>query len=224
MADKTEKSMTPRQIARRKAILEAVRAQLDEEGYDALSMRKVAAIAGVSPSTLYEIYDSKEALILYAVGGSISQLSTQEEQYHPGLDRFLHRLESIAHFFVDTPDTGEAMTRLLFQSSGDSPAKQIFLDNAVRARRRSLEEMLSQREILAEADLDFYARTLVSVTWGTVLFWFKGVLPREKLHHELVRASMSVVLPIATRKSKPRISEIVADIGQREDNPLDYPI
>lgn len=209
MAASITKTMTPRQAARRHAIVEAVRTQLEEEGYDALSMRKTAAIAGVSPSTLYEIYGSKESLIVYAIGDSISNLSLEEEQYEPGLERFLHRLESIATFFVNTPDTGDAAARLLFQNSGESPATELFMVNAVRARKTSLEEMLAQKEIAEETDIDFYARTLISVTWGTVLFKMKGMLALENLRDELVSASMTVILPVATRKSKARIQEII---------------
>jgi AcrR family transcriptional regulator len=209
MADTKTKTMTPRQIARRNAIVDAVRDQLEEEGYDALSMRNIASIAGVSPSTLYEIYGSKESLIIYAIGGRISDLSQEEEQYEPGLERFLHRLESIASFFMDASDSGDAIARLLFQNSGESPAKEIFMVNAVKARKTSLEEMLARKQIAADTDIDFYARTLISVTWGTVLFKMKDMLALEDLRNELVRASMAVILPIATRKSKARIQEII---------------
>jgi AcrR family transcriptional regulator len=210
MVSSKDKAMTPRQLARRNAILETVRTQLEMEGFDALSMRKIAAIAGVSPSTLYEIYGGKESLILYAVGDSISNLSSQEEQYEPGLDRFLHRLDSVASFFTNNPDTGEAMAKLLFQNSGESPAKQIFLDNAVSARKTSLEEMLKEKEIAIDTDLDFYARTLISATWGTVLFWLKGTISIDDVPNELLRASLTIILPISTRKSKPRIQEILS--------------
>lgn len=210
MVSSKDKAMTPRQLARRNAILETVRTQLEMEGFDALSMRKIAAIAGVSPSTLYEIYGGKEALILYAVGDSISTLSLQEEQFEPGLDRFVHRIDSVASFFTNNPDTGEAMAKLLFQNSGDSPAKQIFLDNAVSARKTSLEEMLKEKEIAKDTDLDFYARTLISATWGTVLFWLKGTITIDDVPNELLRASLTIILPVSTRKSKPRIQEILS--------------
>ena len=46
------KALTPRQVARRESIIEAVRTLLARRGYDGVSMREVAAEAGVSPSTL----------------------------------------------------------------------------------------------------------------------------------------------------------------------------
>lgn len=201
--------MTPRQIERRDTILQTVRTQLEKDGYGALSMRKIAATAGVSPSTLYEIYGGKESLIMHAVGGSISNLSVAEEQYEPGLERFLHRLDALASFFVNNPETGEAITKLLFQNSGDSPAKELFLVNAVQARKVSLEEMLENKELDKDTDIDLYARTLISATWGTVLFWLNDMLPTRDFHSELTKASMAIVLPVATRKSKSRIQDIL---------------
>ena len=212
MATSREKSMTPRQIARREAILDTVRAHLLEGGYEALSMRNIAAAAGVSPSTLYEIYDSKESLILIAVGSTLGNLSQEEEQYEPGLDRFLHRLDSVASFITDHPEIGEAMTKLLFQSTGESMAREVLMVNAVAARRTSLEEMRDQKEIDNGADIEFYARTLVSVTWGSVLLWQNDMLSLDQFRNEFVRASLTAIQPIATRKSKPRINELLNDL------------
>lgn len=204
--------MTPRQIARRQAILTTVRKQLQEGGYDALSMRGIAAAAGVSPSTLYEIYGSKEGLILYALGDTINSLSAEEEKYPPGVERFLQRLDAVAAFFLHNPETGKAMAKLLFQNSGDSPASALLVVNAIDARRTSVEEMILQREMQRDVDIEFYARTLISITWGTVLLWLKGIIPEESFRNELIRASFGVILPAATRKSKPRIQQILSGI------------
>ncbi len=201
--------MTPRQIARRQAILDTVRVQLKQEGYDALSMRGIAASAGVSPSTLYQIYGSKESLVLHALADTINALSAEEERYAPGVERFLQRLESVAGFFLDHPTTGEGMTQLLFQNSGESPASALLVVNAIDARRTSIEEMVQEGELRRDVDVEFMARTLVSVTWGTVLLWLKGIIPGRGFRDELVRASFDLVLPSATRKSRPRVQEIL---------------
>jgi len=132
-----------------------VRDHLTEYGYEELSMRKIAAAASVSPSTLYEIYESKDSMILYAIGESLSNLSVQENNYAPGLDRFLRRLESIADLFLKNPQTGEAITKLLFQNSSNLMAREILLVNAINARRISLEEMRAQKQLIGEIDINF---------------------------------------------------------------------
>jgi len=208
--DAKRKTLTPRQLERRETILQTVRDHLTEYGYDQLSMRKIAAAASVSPSTLYEIYDSKDSLILYAISESISNLSEDESKYEPGLDRFLRRLQSIAELFLNDPQTGEAMIKLLFQNSSSSMAKEVLLINAIKARRVSLEEMIAQRQLIKDVDIDFYARSLISLTWGSALFWQNGILEPKDVSAELIRSSMALLLPIATGNARKRIQGILS--------------
>lgn len=203
------KILTPRQIERRTAVLRAVRDRLEVAGFDGLNMRDVAQEAGVSPSTLYEIYDSKESLILTAVADALRDLAVEEEEYEPGLERFLRRLESIAKLFVDTPRTAEAITKLFFQGRADSPASEVFLNNAFDARKNSLQEMRDRKQLKRDIDIEFYSRALISVTWGTALFWLKGALPPESFRSELVRSSMCLILPEATPKARKWVQEII---------------
>ena len=81
------KVLTPKQVARRESIIKAVRSLLSRHGYDGVSMRKVAAEAGVSPSTLYEIYESKDTLILESVRNFFEDMGVEEESVPAGIDR-----------------------------------------------------------------------------------------------------------------------------------------
>lgn len=203
------KRLTDRQIARRNAVLRTVRNHLEEYGFDGLNMRDVAKAAQVSPSTLYEIYGSKESLIWTAAQEILLDLAIEEDQYEAGLERFVHRLESIARIFEVTPRAAEALSRLFFEGGANSPANHVFLDNAIEARKTSLQEMLSMRQLKETFDIEFYSRALVSVTWGTALFWLKGLIPPGGLRVELIRSSMSMILSGATAKSRSRIREII---------------
>jgi len=207
--DAKRKTLTTRQLERRETILQTVRDHLAKNGYDELSMRKIAAAASVSPSTLYEIYDSKDSLILTAIGESLSKLSEDESNYERGLDRFLRRLNSISDLFLKNPQTGEAVTKLLFQNPSSSMAKEVLLINAINARRVSLEEMVAQKQLNEDVDIDFYARSLISLTWGTALFWQNGILKPEDFSAELIRSSMALLLPIARGNARKRIQGIL---------------
>jgi AcrR family transcriptional regulator len=202
--------LTPRQLARRESILKAVRTRLTADGYDGLSMRTIAATAKVSASTLYEIYTSKENLILHAIRNLLEELAVKEDQVEPGLARFISRLEAIATLFVDSPGAAEALCQLLFQQSQESTAREVLLLNAISARKSSILEMQSTKELKADIDVDFYARSLVSATWGTALLWTKEVVPLADFRNELVRLSFTILLPAATKKNRSRILELIA--------------
>ena len=63
----SQRKLTPNQQARRSRILTAAQALLGEHGYDGMIMRDVAARAGVSPTTLYNLYNTKDELLLEAL-------------------------------------------------------------------------------------------------------------------------------------------------------------
>ena len=203
------KRLTPRQAERRSGVLRAVRQRLEEEGFDAVNMREVARIAQVSPSTLYEVYGSKESLILAAVEQNLHDLAIEEDPYEPGLERFVHRLESLARLFETSPKAAEALSRLFFAGGKDSPANPVLLDNGIEARRLVLHEMIAMRQLQGDFDVEFYSRALISVTWGTALFWLKGMLPAGGFQTELIRSSLSMILPWTTAGTQERVHEII---------------
>ena len=53
---------TPRRDVLRHAILDAARAIVLREGFDALSMRKIADVIGYSPASLYLHFDNRDAI------------------------------------------------------------------------------------------------------------------------------------------------------------------
>lgn len=204
-----EKMLTPRQIKRREAILKAVQTMVKEEGFAGVNMRKVALAASVSPSTLYDIYDSKESLLYYSFEESINDLAKDESNYNPGIDRFLKRLESIANLFSNNPDIAEILTKIFFAPSGQIKTSETLVSRGINSRKTSLEEMLSEKQLIKGSDIDFYARTLNSLTWGTAILWLSGILNTEEYRKELIRSSLTLILPACTNPSKAIILEAI---------------
>lgn len=203
-----DNNLTSRQIARRQKILKTVRKHLVNYGYDGLSMRKVAVDASVSPSTLYEIYQGKDELILSSIKDTILELSMLEEQSEPGVNRLINRLNSLAAIIMDSPELGNALVILLFQGNENSAAVKILLKNAFSARRASILEMQEQKQLRMNIDIDLYARSLVSITWGTILLSVKKEIPTELLATELIRSSISLLLSAATPKFRPSMAKL----------------
>ena len=61
------KTLTPRQRERRARILQTARELIDESGYAGMTTRELAARAGVSATTLFNLYNTKEELLLAAL-------------------------------------------------------------------------------------------------------------------------------------------------------------
>ena len=67
----TIRALTPRQEIRREKILSAARKLVASQGYEGMVMSDLAVIAGVSPTTLYNLFNTKDELLLEALRGLI---------------------------------------------------------------------------------------------------------------------------------------------------------
>ena len=61
------KELTPRQESRRHRILKVTREMVADHGYEGMVMSEVAERADVSPTTLYNLYNTKDELLLEAL-------------------------------------------------------------------------------------------------------------------------------------------------------------
>ncbi len=108
----------------------AARALFVSEGYTAVSIRRVAASAGVTPKTLYSYFESKLALLLSLwsevfmdVFATLDRISRDEGE----LTRLVNMCTAYVRYWVDRPDC----YRLVFMS-GDvtQTAVKGFIDQS----------------------------------------------------------------------------------------------
>jgi TetR/AcrR family transcriptional regulator, cholesterol catabolism regulator len=193
------KDMTPRQAERRERILGTVRDLLARTGYEGLSMRDVAESAGVSPTTLYNLFQSKDGLVLAGLEDLLQRLSDSarvEEQ--SGLARLIASAEAVADQVVRTPRYAEAMARMLFNSAPADPICRMLLGEAIRQNRLRLEEMREQHELRGDLDPDHVARLLAGDSWSTILLWMKGFVALQDFPREYLRRLLATLTPLMT--------------------------
>ena len=109
-------ALTAAQIAdRRRSVTEAARALFVNEGYSAVSIRRVAAVAGVTPKTLYSYFESKLALLLSLWSDVFMDVFTvleriSRDEQEP--TRLVKTCQAYVRYWVDRPDC----YRLVFMS------------------------------------------------------------------------------------------------------------
>ena len=107
---------SPRQVARHQAILSAARAALAARGYDGVTMNALADAAGVTKKTLYNLYGSKDDLLLAAVSDLITDYRGFGET-GSGLDAIVASRRAAIGEIVRTPAYSDAMTIALVQAT-----------------------------------------------------------------------------------------------------------
>ena len=193
------KILTAVQQQRRERILLSARDQLSQFGYEGLNMRELAGIADVSTSTLYNLYQSKDTLILAALEDQLADINAVvAETNTSGLGRFLARVEAVADQIVETPKYAEAMGKMLFGADAHDPIVQLLIGTSLSFNREELAEMSSCGELRQETDRNFLARSLSSTGWSTVLMWMKGYVALHDFKQEYVRNAVTMMLPYVT--------------------------
>ncbi|MGV0034113.1 MAG: TetR/AcrR family transcriptional regulator [Candidatus Azotimanducaceae bacterium WSBS_2022_MAG_OTU7] len=204
------KSLTVVQQQRRERILHSTRDQLSQLGYEALNMRELAVIADVSTSTLYNLYRSKDALILAALEDLLADITAVVGATGTlGLERLLARINAVADQIVDTPQYAEAMGKMLFSAEAGDPIVQLLIGASLSFHRQELAEMTVRGELREETDKDFLARSLSSIGWSTVLMWMKGYVPLHDFKQEYVRNAVAMMVPCVTPGAEARLRQLL---------------
>lgn len=214
-------ALTPLQRARRERILGTTREQLSELGYDGVNMRDLAAAAEVSPTTLYNLYENKDVLVLSALEDQLARMGRAAGlQPSAGLEYLLTISRAITRQIVETPPWADAIARLLFQAQPEDPITRTLLTNTVKDRQAALTVMQEAGEIDPAADLASLSRSLMGAAWSTIMLWTKDVIPLEALPAEYLRNQLYVLLAAATPKSQRRLNRELEQLNEPKSEDL----
>ena len=210
MAVAKQKYDSPRQAARRDAILECARSILSDLGYDGLTMRGLAHQAGVATSTLYTLYGNKDDLLLAAVDDLLIELAeTTGATHKEGIEAILHLNQVSTTQIQETPQYAQAMTRSLLRTGADSRLVEVLFASSYPFVLQHLEVAKDRREIRDETDVVGIAKLLVGQQWGTVLLWMMGMLTLEQLGPESKRAQVMILTNIARPACGKRLRKLL---------------
>jgi AcrR family transcriptional regulator len=200
------KTLTAVQQQRRERILSSARSQLSILGYEGLNMRDLAVVAEVSTSTLYNLYQSKDTLILAALEDVLAGLNDVVISSGAiGLDKTIVRIEGLADQIVATPQYAEAMGRMLFNADQPDPIVKALMSAALALHTEELLEMKVAGELRDGVDEKFLARSMASTGWSVVLLWMKGYAALHDFRQEYIRNSLATLLPWVTAESEQKL-------------------
>jgi TetR/AcrR family transcriptional repressor of mexJK operon len=161
---------------KREAIVQAATRLFLTNNYRSVSMEKIAQAAPVSKATLYNHFDSKNALLAAVVQQLCSSLLQTMTQTLSTKDDVTQTLKKIAAAFIEllySPD-GIAMYRLVIAESHEFPELgQMVYDNGAKIAIAQLEAYLQQLhdvEILSISNVRFAADAFFSLLKGEVHF------------------------------------------------------
>ena len=156
---------------RRRAILQAARTIAGEEGWQAVTIRRVADSVEYSPPTIYEHFASKDAMLIELMrAGFQTLLEAMQAAAASAADpesRVLALAQAYWHFAWANPEMYQVMHGLggvPFCTGGNVPLPEGALDEADRAFTFTLDALRGVAPTTAAADLE----AMVLILWATL--------------------------------------------------------
>lgn len=213
------RGVTPNQSRRRERILEITRDHLARSGYDGLSMRELARGAGVSPTTLYNIYETKDQLVMAAVEGLIADLNNQAKHLSDPIERVFLQFRLLSAAVVARPLYAEAVTKLLFAADPEHRITEILFAQPIMGWIDILGTMDKAGYLRPGVNRQRVARTIVANSYSTNLLWMKGVLPLADFQSHLLESLADLLSAEMTAAGKAAIEQSFAAPAQAPAKP-----
>ena len=218
------KPLTPKQEDRRRRILSAARKMVADHGYDGMVMSEVAETAGVSPTTLYNLYNTKDELLLEALRDLLVENYQRFDNQAPPVRgwEYLHRVvQNAAELRRSEPAYGEAIVNALLRSVPGDALTQLLLENVRQDFHYSLEKMAERGEFAPNVDIEHLAIILLGNYWSTFLLMSKGVEKLTHLRRSLEINMLSLLLASTHGDIRAEIEERLAEVRAREEESVD---
>lgn len=187
--------LTAAQRKRRHAIMRATNALLSNLGYEGLSMKAIAAEAGVAERTLFNIYATKDALV--AVSARERTYDIVREASDKAPDRTIGFLRSLtrtlAQRTLDAPQVARALAPVLTQHADLVDLDQVY----ARFLGPTLKE-LAEQDQLEPGHVEGLGRLIAMRMAGTVNLWSGRTIADDKLEIHMRLSLAEVLLPHAT--------------------------
>lgn len=183
----------PRSESTHQVILDTAVELLENESYQAVSINRIAAEAGVSKQTIYRWWNAKADLVLEAYSRRVFKRAVPPDA---SKDAFAELEELLQAFFktLEEPRVNRGLRSLIAEAQFDPAFRTKFFAVFVSARRalmrQALEHGIALGQIRRDGDLDL----VLDVIYGA--FWYRLLSGTSApLDADFARALVALVRP-----------------------------
>ncbi|OHV05889.1 TetR family transcriptional regulator [Mycobacterium talmoniae] len=161
----TRRRLTAKQADTVERLGKAAVAILSREGFSGLTIRMVAAEAGVGAATAYTYFSSKEHLVAEVFWRRLASTPTPPSDSPDPVTRVVAVLRHIALLVVDEPELAGAVTSALLGKDPDVEHLRLRIGQEIRGRLATALGARNEPEIVETLEL-LYAGALVRAGMG----------------------------------------------------------
>jgi AcrR family transcriptional regulator len=201
---------------RRRRIVHAARDLIRETGDAGLSMRAIAARAGVSLATPYNLFGSKRAVVL-AVLEDIREFHERFSALHQvnSLDRIFQAVSISISYYVDDQAFYRTLWTAVLDMSGKEVRSALITPERNAFWRALISAAARDGAILPEMDVDMLLRDLDFTFGAAMLNWVLGAISAEELEPAVGYGYALTLRGAATEEYQARLAKKVVQYQKR---------
>jgi AcrR family transcriptional regulator len=205
------KKLTPRQQSRRSKILGVARELLAKRGYDGVTMRELARQSRVATKTLYDVYGSKDELLMVSVKDRVAMVFHAAEAAAgdlTGVARVLYFVERGMHATMVTPKLSRAVAPFVAGPEDHFGMAEIY----ERCHGRGLREMEAAGELQPWADIPTLLSQLALTVTGVLQLWARDQIKSKHLVVQSQLAAAQVLAPTVRGEALKEVTSTIREI------------
>lgn len=200
--------MTTREQAklqRRKAITDAARSLMQQSGTTGFSMRTLAELAGVSIATPYNLFGSKQAIMIAILETELQQYRTELERINADELEALFKAVTIAtSHYAASPGFYRALLFSVYNDGG-TEFRSMFSGTSHALWKGLVEGAIAAGHLSADVEANAFAINLGHIFFSCILEWVNGQLSMEELELRVQYGFALSLLSMANPASAPRL-------------------
>ena len=212
MAKVRGKYASPAQAERRKRILRETLKLLASESPSDISMAQIAELSDVSTKTLYNLFKSRNGLLLAAAAQTRAdtQSSTSVMSAPAGISRILELTRRTMDTFEQSPEFMESAMSVVVGISAEDEAEHHRVGITQQWFFEALLIAESEDQLLPGTDCMQLSQLLAASQWGVTLMWQKGLISLETLRRQAIIKHCVDLMPFSCTETANWLGELLS--------------
>jgi AcrR family transcriptional regulator len=187
---------------RRDEILAAARALMRESGGLGFSMRTLAEQAGVSIATPYNLFGSKQAILLALLDADLADYETALGALHAdGVEVLFEAVSLMTSLLARDPEFYRNVLAAVCRDGGPELRHMVSGPRYV-LWKRLLRQATAAGHLRGDVDPDAFAITLTQLMFSSVQDWAQGSLGAQEMEARIRYGLALTLLAVATEQSR----------------------
>jgi AcrR family transcriptional regulator len=211
---------SPAQVERRKRILRETLKLLEEASPADISMGQIAELSEVSTKTLYNLFKSRNGLLLAAAAQTRADMqnSANVTSAPAGISRILELSRLTMDTFERSPDFMKSAMSVVVGISAEDEAEHHRVGKTQQWFYEALLVAESEDQLLPGTDCIQLSQLLAASQWGVTLMWQKGLISMETLRRQAIIKHCVDLMPFCRMDTRKWLNDLLASMMEATRN------